>query len=212
MGETGGKIFAEIGGKEQIPKAVLSYSLEAFQKAGSVDEIVVVAQKEQIDKVCGLCKDIPKVIGVVAGGADRAASVLKGLERITAADGIVVIHDGARPLAVPALIDRVVSAAKEYRAAIPAVLVKDTVKEVKNGFVRSTPDRKSLYSAQTPQAFDLRLYREAAGKPGGDITDDSMLVERLGIEVRIVEGSYLNIKITTPEDLLTAQALLALYN
>ena len=137
-------------------------------------------------------------------------SVINGLNSIGYEDGIVAIHDGARPLITPVLIDKVVGEARIYKAAIPAVRVKDTVKSAesaKGGFVQSTPDRDLLFSAQTPQVFDLRLYREAINCQLS-VTDDSMLVERMGVKVKIVEGDERNIKITTPNDLRVAEELL----
>jgi len=197
------KLFAEINGK-----LVLLYSLEAFQAADSVDEIIVVcSDNSQIfRRVRRLCENIPKVIDIVPGGSVRAQSVRNGLNAIKYTDGIVAIHDGARPLVTPKLIDEVVAVAREFRAAIPAVAVKDTVKIMQYGFVESTPDRSSLYAAQTPQVFDLKLYREAGATL--DVTDDSMLVEKMGVKVRIVDGDERNIKITTPEDLKIAGVLL----
>jgi len=200
------KLFALINAKP-----VLLYSLEAFQAAKSIDSIIVVTRPENIEKVRGFA--IPKLVGIVAGGADRAQSVLNGLGAINRDDNagaIVAVHDAARPLVTPVLIDEAVAAAKQYKAAIPAVPVRDTVKTAVDGFIVSTPERQCLFSAQTPQAFDLELYRAAAENVAlidTTITDDSMLVERLGVKVKILQGSYSNIKITTPEDLLIAEAL-----
>jgi len=116
-------------------------------------------------------------------------------------------HDGALPLITPQVIVEVVTAAKLSSAAIPAVKVRDTIKAVSCDYVQATPDRDSLYSAQTPQVFDLQLYRQAINRQLS-VTDDSMLVEQLGVKVKIVEGDYRNIKITTPLDLIIAGALL----
>jgi 2-C-methyl-D-erythritol 4-phosphate cytidylyltransferase len=200
------KIFADLCGKP-----VLQYSLEAFAAAKSIDEIIVVTRPDNITRVRRLCPDCT----VVTGGADRAESVGRGVDAIAHEHGVIAIHDGARPLITPALIDSTVTAVngqREYQGAIPTVPVKDTVKEVEGGFVRNTPDRAVLHAAQTPQVFDLCMYRKAFEQymlsPGGGITDDSMLMESAGFKVRIVEGDYRNIKITTPEDLFAAQALI----
>jgi len=184
------KIFADLCGKP-----VLQYSLEAFQAASSIDEIVVVTRRENFDKI----REISTAM-VVEGGANRAESVRNGLNAITEQDGIVVIHDGARPLITPELIDRVVAECP----ALLAIPVRDTIKQVVDGCVQSTPNRDMLYAAQTPQVFDLATYRQASGFG----TDDSELVERLGVAVKIVAGDERNIKITTPQDLKIAEVLL----
>jgi 2-C-methyl-D-erythritol 4-phosphate cytidylyltransferase len=205
MGSSRDKIFTEIRGKP-----ILLYSLEAFQAAESIDEIIVVTHPENTEKVRGW--NIPKVTEIVAGGSDRAASVQCGMYAATyeEPDCYVAIHDGARPLITSALIDSAVRAGKEYGAAIPAIPVRDTVKEVLDDFVVSTPERESLFMAQTPQVFCSESYQRAfAGSDLVKITDDSMLVEQLGIAVKIVEGDYRNIKITTPEDLKIAEVFLS---
>ncbi|MCL1831296.1 MAG: 2-C-methyl-D-erythritol 4-phosphate cytidylyltransferase [Oscillospiraceae bacterium] len=203
---TGGtdKIFAHVVGKP-----VLLYSLEAFAAADSVDDIIVVVRPERVATVREWCRNAGIIATVVEGGADRAASVANGVSAIAAESGIVAIHDGARPLVTPVLIDKVVAAAlihEPHRAAIPVVAVTDTVKVVRDGVVVSTPDRQTLYKAQTPQVFDLQLYRKTLNDCG--VTDDSMLVERLGVSVKAVEGDTRNIKITTAEDFAIAETLI----
>ena len=199
------KIFAPINGKP-----VLLWSLEAFQNTESVDEIIVVTRLESINKIREF--KVPKVINIVSGGTNRAQSVLCGLNEITHNEGIVAVHDGARPMVTPVLIDKVISAAITHKAAIPAIAIRDTVKVACDGFVQSTLDRNMLYAAQTPQAFDLQLYREiikSQNTPESSAvaaTDDSMLAEQLGIKVKIVEGDSRNIKITVQEDLVITQA------
>jgi 2-C-methyl-D-erythritol 4-phosphate cytidylyltransferase len=219
MGGDTDKVFAKLGGKP-----VLLYSLQAFQAASSIDEIVIVARKNSIGKVCGLYEahGITKVASIVEGGSGRAASVQNGLNSIKRRSGVVAIHDAARPFITPPLIDEAVAAAKEYMAAILAVPAKDTVKIVEEldtpGFVDSTPNRHTMYLAQTPQVFDLALYRQAVKSNSGQnqqalaVTDDSTLIEREGIKVRLVQGDYRNIKITTPEDLKIAEIFLEAYN
>ena len=123
----------------------------------------------------------------------------------------LAVHDGARPLASPELIDRTIALAHRTNAAAPAVPVKDTIKVVRDGRVESTPDRDSLRAIQTPQVFDAALLRaalESARIAGETVTDDCCAVERLGKEIYLTDGSYENIKITTPEDLVLAAELL----
>ena len=192
MGEAGDKLFADLCGKP-----VLQYSIEAFKAAKSVDDIVVVCSAEAIERVRGLCDSVT----VVEGGRNRAESVLCGINAVNYTEGIAAIHDGARPLITPELIDTAV----ENYPCILAIPVKDTVKQVKDGFIEATPDRDSLYLAQTPQVFDLQTYRNARSC---DVTDDSALMERMGVMVRIIQGDERNIKITTPQDLEICRGLL----
>jgi 2-C-methyl-D-erythritol 4-phosphate cytidylyltransferase len=200
------KIFAEIHGKP-----VLLYTLEAFQKAESIDEIVVV--RKHSPRVVKLCEKhgITKLSAVVPGGVTRTSSVGKGVRAIAAKSSIVAIHDGARPLITPELIDEVVEAAKKYNAAILAVPLKDTLKISRGGFIESTPNREEIHFAQTPQAFNVKMYCAAfdyARMCRFDGTDDCSLVGHFGINSKIVMGDYKNIKITTPEDLKIAEVLI----
>jgi 2-C-methyl-D-erythritol 4-phosphate cytidylyltransferase len=199
------KIFAPLLGKP-----VLLYSLSAFQEAKSADGIIVVSRPENADKIAALCREnkIDKFKAVVTGGESRALSVLNAVSTIGEEDGVIAVHDGARPLVTPALIDAVIAAAKEFKAAVLAVPARDTVKEAAGGFITGTPDRGRMFLAQTPQAFDLRLYREAAKTAPPDAADDGVVVESSGARVKIVAGDYRNIKITAKEDLTAAEALL----
>jgi len=190
-----------------LNKPIILHTLEAFEKAENVNGIIVVARPDCVDKISELCKGVSKLRAVVSGGRDRRRSILNGLSAITDADGIIAVHDGARPLVTPRLINAVIAAAKEYGAAIPAAKIRDTVKESDGERVLATLDRERLYAAQTPQAFGLSLYREAA-KFDIDATDDGMLIEKLGVQARLVEGDYSNIKITCPLDLIIAEALI----
>lgn len=203
------KQFIEINGKP-----VVWYSLNAFENS-RVDEIILVvpegerehAQAEFVDKY-----GFKKVAMVITGGAHRYDSVYHGLEHTTG--DYVLIHDAARPMITNEIIERCIDGAMEYKACVAGVPVKDTIKEVdeaKN--VINTPNRDTLYITQTPQAFDYDLVHESYIKlfSSGDqnVTDDAMVVEQFGKQkVKFVEGSYENIKITTPEDLLIAEALL----
>lgn len=154
---------------------------------------------------------IKKITAIVGGGKERQHSVYNGLQAIKNSD-IVLIHDGARPFVTMELIHQLVNEAKEHGAAIPAVRVKDTVKKVRGQFVEETVERSSLWAVQTPQAFHVSLVlraHEQAQKDGYIGTDDASLVERIGGKVKIVEGDYRNIKLTTPDDLLFAEAILS---
>ncbi len=148
----------------------------------------------------------------VVGGLQRQDSVRLGLEAIREDVDIVLIHDGARPFVDAAMLERLLDTVEEAQAAVVAVPVKETLKIVSSaGFVLETPSREGLWHVQTPQAFDYRLILEAHRRAVAEdivTTDDAALVERLGIPVNVVQGSYKNIKITTPEDLIIAQAFL----
>lgn len=192
---------------------VLARTLLALDGASLVDEMVVAVREEDLLPTGDLCKlyGITKPVKIVRGGGSRLESVLAASLECREDAAFLAVHDGARPLADPELIDRVIALAHRTNAAAPAVPVKDTVKLVRDGRVESTPDRSLLRAVQTPQVFDAQLLRAAlqsAHTLGADITDDCMAVENLGKEVYITEGSYENIKITTPEDMLLAAELL----
>ncbi len=209
MGAAGNKLFLPLCG---IP--VLVHSLQALSQAASVDEIVVAAREEDIVPVSDLCRayGIAKPIKIIRGGKNRAESVmLAALEADRRAE-LLAVHDGARPLVTPALIDDVISKAAHCGAAAPAVAVKDTIKRVdRDGRVEETPGRSSLRAVQTPQVFTADLLKAAlqsALDDGAEITDDCSAVERLGKAVYLTEGHDENLKITTPADLLAAEAIL----
>jgi len=210
MGSATSKQFLQLAGRP-----ILLHTLEAFLNHAAIDGIVlVVPQAEQ--HLCrqqvldGLVTEKPVLM--VAGGAERQDSVRTGLAACAASDDdLVLIHDGVRPLFDTDLIAPLLRRTEETGAAIVAVPVKQTVKQVENGVVVETPERSRLWLAQTPQAFRLGLVRKAheeALRAGFIGTDDAALVERLEHPVAIVEGDYRNIKITTPEDLVLAEALL----
>ena len=134
-----------------------------------------------------------------------------GLNALSNKVKLVAVQDGARPLITNAVIDRAVRAAHTYGAAAPAIPVKDTIKVVKGGIAKETPDRATLQAVQTPQVFDFDLLRGAlkkAKEDGAEVTDDCSAVERLGMSIKIVEGDECNIKVTTPMDLKIAKLLL----
>lgn len=200
------KVMAPLGGEPMILRTV-----RTFQNCDAIREIVVVTRLDLIEKLTELCAGFDKVRAVVVGGADRPASVQAGLNALSKQVRLVAVQDGARPLTTDAVIDRTVRAAHTYGAAAPAVPVKDTIKVVKGGIVRATPDRSTLQAIQTPQVFDLTMLKGAlkkAVKKGVTITDDCSAVELLGMSVKIVEGDEKNLKVTTPPDLKIAQLLL----
>lgn len=202
------KMFVELDG---VP--VLARTLLALDACDTINEIVIVTRDVDIPDTVKLCKEyqVTKVTQIVRGGDTRTESVSKGLKAVSPEADLVAVHDGARPFITPEVVDEAVKVAEIYHAAAPGVEVKDTIKIVKDGRVVDTPDRNSMFGIQTPQVFDVDLLRGAlanAMEKGLVITDDCMAVEAIGGEVRIVPGSYDNIKITTPEDLYTGKAIL----
>lgn len=192
----------------------IARTLMAFEAAALIDEIVIVTRSEDMLPIYDICKafEITRVTKILCGGATRQQSVFRGIVSVHDATQYFAVHDGARPLVSPAVIDRVVDAAFQTGAATAAVRVKDTVKVAdERGFIRGTPDRRLLWNVQTPQVFERRLYVEAmerARAEGHDYTDDCQLVERTGHPVLLCEGDYANIKLTTPEDVAYAESLL----
>jgi len=148
-----------------------------------------------------------KVRDVVAGGDERQHSVRAGVDVATGA-AIVAVHDGARPLVLPALIEQGIALARDTGAAVCAVPSHDTVKDVEGGIVRATYDRERVWLAQTPQVFERVLLLEAHARGGTAATDDAALVEALGRDVHVYEGDRANLKVTSPDDLLIAETLL----
>lgn len=193
---------------------VLLHTLRALESSQWITEIVVVTREDLIVPISQLCRDgaLTKVSKVVTGGASRAESVLRGIRALPEETELVAIHDGARPLVTAEVIDEAIRMAAERGAAAPAVPLKDTVKRASGGLVEETPDRSALFAVQTPQVFAADLIRGALGKAveeNAPITDDCSALERLGMQVFLTAGDYTNIKITTPEDLAVAEALLA---
>jgi len=201
------KLWADLGGKP-----LLLRTMQAFEQAPGIDEIVVVVRQERLLAVDALARanELDKVRSIVAGGEERIDSVLAGLEAVGSKMRLAAIHDGARPLVTPELIARTVRLAAKTGAAAPAVPVKDTVKLVERGVVASTPARESLRAVQTPQVFDADLLLGALFQAKQDeaaVTDDCTAVERIGMKVHLTEGDDENFKITTPIDLLAARAV-----
>ena len=202
------KLLMHVGG---MP--VLARTLLALDGAALVDEIVVATREEDLLMIADLCKQyaIAKPVKIVRGGDSRQESVLAAALECNSESRFIAVHDGARPLATSAFIDEVITLAHKTNAAAPGVPVKDTIKVVRDGKVVSTPDRDTLRAIQTPQVFDAQLLRAAlqsAVESGAVVTDDCSAVERLGKEIYLTEGSYENIKITTPEDVAQAEEIL----
>lgn len=194
-------------------KPIVGYALEKFQQSAVIDEIIAVVgkgQEEFFRKEIVEKYSLDKVRKIVAGGAERYHSVWNGLKEIKH-NGYVFIHDGARPFVTEEILKRAYQAVCEYDACVVGMSVKDTIKIAdENGYTKETPDRRFVWQVQTPQVFDSALIKEAYEKlmQSGDtrITDDTMVVETmLGKKSKLVEGSYENIKITTPEDLEIAE-------
>lgn len=209
MGGERAKQFLELAGTP-----IIIHTLKAFESCDVIHDIIVVLPEQDVANFASLANkyELQKLRGIVPGGATRAASVLHGLQAVNpAAAEIVAVHDGSRPFVTPDEIARTVLAAEVNGAAILAAAEIDTVKEVQNGAVIRTLRRNDLRRALTPQCFRYSLLRRAyeqVDEMDADLTDESSLVERLGVTVTIVEGSSRNIKITRPEDLVIAEALL----
>ena len=179
---------------------VAHHSVKAFSDNEFVDEIIMTAG-DNYDEICEIARRFEKVKTVVKGGTTRALSVLNALATI-AGDGLVAVHDGARPFVSQAVINDAIAGASEHSAAVPCVKVKDTIKQSGGQFIENTPDRSTLYITQTPQVFDVKLYKELVDKYFNDtITDDAQLFEKAGIDVKITAGAYENYKITTIDDI-----------
>lgn len=203
------KLFLPMAG---IP--VLARTLMQFELCRAVSEIIVVTRDDKIVPVADLCKEygIAKATKILVGGATRVESSAAGVFQADRHSKLIAISDGARPLVTPELIESAVEAAKTYRAVTVAVPVKDTIKTAENGVVTGTPDRNTMFSVQTPQVFEADLIKGALTKALRDklpVTDDCSAVEAMGHPVHLIDGSYENIKITTPEDLALSEAILA---
>jgi len=199
---------------ELCGEPVLMRTLRAIDAAELVSEIVVATREENMLEVADLCSraGLRKSVKVVLGGATRAESVLAAALEASPKAKLLAVHDGARPLVLPEEIDHVIRYGCSTNAAAPAVPLNDTVKVAdETGLVESTPDRSRLYAVQTPQVFRAELLKAAlqsAISEGASVTDDCSAVERLGKQVWLTEGNRENIKITTPVDLVIAEAIL----
>ena len=192
---------------------VLAHTLSAFEKCAAIRDIVLVCREQDILPYSDLARafGISKLRTVTRGGDSRTASVLAGITAAPEDTGLVAVHDGARPLVSEAVITEAVYAAAEYGAAAPVVPVKDSIKRIQNGNIAADVPRDTLAAVQTPQVFDRALLTralETAAREKRSFTDDCAAVEAMGQAVRATHGSYENIKITTPEDILVAEAFL----
>ena len=210
MGKAVAKQFLLLG-----DKPMLAHTLLAFQRAPEIDEIIPILSQEDMESCLRDIVEryhITKVKTLVVGGKERQESVLHGLQKLEKDVSIVLVHDGVRPFVTQEMIREVVERARKGECVIFGVPVKDTVKEVDGkGMVRHTLDRRGLWAIQTPQAFPAKVLKHAyeeSTKHNAIGTDDAMLVEQAGGKVRVIMGSYENIKITTPEDLVLAEEIL----
>jgi 2-C-methyl-D-erythritol 4-phosphate cytidylyltransferase len=210
MGKATAKQFLPLG-----DKPMLSHTLLVFQRSSEIDEIIPILSEEDME----MClKDvieafhITKVRTLVVGGRERQDSVYNGLKKVEEDASVVLVHDGVRPFVTQAKIRECVEAARQGDCVAVGVPLKDTIKEVdRAGIVCRTLERSRLWAIQTPQAFPLMVLRQAydeSYKKKVFGTDDATLVERAGNNVRVIMGSYENIKITTPEDLILAEEIL----
>ena len=209
MGGKRAKQFLELAGRP-----IIIHTIQAFEACEAIQEIIVVLPPADVRGFSAVARpyNLGKVRAVVPGGATRASSVLHGLQALERQDkDIVAVHDGSRPLVTTAEITRTVQAAEVSGAAILAAPIVDTVKEVRDGVVAATVPRNDLRRALTPQCFRYEILRQAyeqVDELDATLTDESSLVERLGMPVTVIEGSSRNIKVTRPEDLVIAEALL----
>lgn len=211
MGNETPKQFLQLG---DVP--LLVHVLRAFESSRTISEIIVVVPRDAVTS----CQEellppfaFSKISTVTAGGARRQDSVWNGLQAVDERTKIVVVHDAVRPFVTGTMVEEVVDGARTHGAAIVAIPLHDTVKRADpDGMIDTTLGRQRLWSAQTPQAFDVELLREAhrsSQEAGVEATDDAFLVERIGHRVSIVNGSPDNIKVTRPEDLVMGEAILA---
>lgn len=209
MGAGKNKLFITL---QETP--ILVHTLRVFENDEWCKAIILVINEDDRNEINDLLVQYPikKMQAIVAGGKERQESVFLGLKAITNQVDIVLVHDGARPFVKEKYIHNLVVRAEDDGAAVLAVPVKDTIKRVKEGIVNETVDRSELWSIQTPQAFQFKILKEAHEKAIQSNylgTDDASLLERQGQKVVIIEGHYDNIKMTTKEDLVFAEAILS---
>lgn len=210
---------SRMGGDDKIMLSlqgapVVIHTLRALEFSPYIQEIVVVTREDLIVPIANLCAEyaIKKATKVIAGGATRAHSVRLGLLEVSERAELIAIHDGARPLLTAQVLEDTVRTAAKTGAAAPAIPVKDTVKRAADNVVIDTPDRSQLFAVQTPQVFQADLIRAAlhsAIEESVPVTDDCSAVERLGMKVTLTAGADENLKITTPTDMVIAEALMS---
>ena len=199
------KMFVEL---DDMP--IIAHTLTAFEKCRQISEVVLVVPEEYIPDYVRLVGDyhFGKVAVITKGGETRQQSVAMGIEHVNTRCEYILVHDGARPFVAREVLEDCIRGAVSCGAATAAVPVKDTIKQAdQDGFVAYTQPREQLYLTQTPQAFEVDLYRDALNRASDDYTDDCQLVEAMGHKVLLTRGSYLNIKITMPEDLILAEGI-----
>ncbi len=192
-------------------KSILWHSVKAFSDCHRVDSIVIVCRPDEIDWARGELSEFTKIEAIVAGGNTRAESARLGFDAVANKSGFVAFHDGARCLIRPCDIDAIINAAFLHGAATAASPVTDTLKYSDDGFIKNTVSRNNLYSAQTPQVFKVELYGKALAASEADesMTDDNMMMEKIGVSVAVVIIGKHNVKITTVDDLDYAKYILS---
>ena len=206
---------SRMGGMDKLSaplagSTVIVHTIRAFQLSGEVDEIVLVLRKGAEKPALAGASGCDKLSRIVHGGDTRTDSSYAGVMACDPKAEIILIHDGARPLVTGEVIRSAVEGARKYGAAVPVTPVTDTIKVGKDGFADTTPDRSTLFAAQTPQAFRAELIKAALQDAVDNkltLTDDCAAVERLGMHVKLVEGDVRNRKITLPSDLAVAEEL-----
>ncbi len=205
MGAGKNKIFLKLMGKE-----IIARTAEIFENSPNISQIIIVTGSEDIEECRKIIKKygLKKVTDITEGADTRGGSVYNGLKLVR--EETAVIHDAARALISEDIISKTIEAAVRYGAAAPAVMCKDTLKKAdENGFIAETIDRGSVFQIQTPQVFALADILNAYEKTGDfNATDDCGIAEKVGIPIKLTEGSYENIKLTTPEDMITAENIL----
>jgi len=207
MGGSTSKQYLTIG-----DRPILIETLIVFNASPYIDEIILVSPPDDLPLIKKMLKgySLNKVSKIVEGGKERQDSISNGLDALDPSSSIVLVHDGVRPFISDEIIKELIDTVNQYGAAIVAVPVKDTVKKIWDAAIIETVPRENLWLAQTPQAFRAKIIIDAyanAEEKGLMGTDDASLVEAMGLDVKIVMGSYENIKITTPEDLVFAEAI-----
>lgn len=205
MGTNINKLFLKIAGE-----TIIRRTISVFQNMESCNEIYVAAHPKEVDKMRNHLKDFSKVVDVIAGGEERQDSIYEVLKVMQDAE-IIMVHDGARPLVTEEIVQRLYRQTLIHHAAVLAVPVKDTIKSVKEGIVQETYDRSTVWQVQTPQSFEKEILINSykfAKRRYYIGTDDASLAEKYGYDVYITDGDYNNIKITTEEDIVIAEAIL----
>lgn len=208
------------GGAKQFQllagKPLFLHAVETFESSSLITGICLPVPEADIESVREWIEKISlkKILKIVPGGQERQDSVKKGFEAIPSSD-LIIVHDGVRPLVTRELIEKTIQGAQEFGGCVVGLPLKETTKRVDpETFVTETVDRTTLWSIQTPQAFRYEIFKKALQKAEADHflgTDEAMLVERIGLKVKVIEGSPYNIKITTPEDLRIAESILSFY-